>query len=143
MCDYSLRHLSSRPAQVGETLITRDFDHGTIGFAASIKGTVAACVLPGAELAFAENVKHWGTWFAFCWRTVTEHKTAIFRQVDLDNPDTHHDALEFPDGSIVKLTKLCVGQRATVLQMPAKPIKGSTEANVVPSAGGRVPRLRV
>jgi hypothetical protein len=31
---------------------------------------------------------------------------------------THHDALEFPDGHVVLLT-LCVGQRATVLQLPA------------------------
>jgi hypothetical protein len=32
---------------------------------------------------------------------------------------THHDALEFPDGQVVLLTRLCVGQRATVLQLPA------------------------
>src|SRR2546427_3401917 len=32
---------------------------------------------------------------------------------------THHDALEFPDGQIVLLTRLCEGQRATVLQLPA------------------------
>ena len=32
---------------------------------------------------------------------------------------THHDALEFPDGEIVLLTKLKPGQRATVLQLPA------------------------
>ena len=31
----------------------------------------------------------------------------------------HHDALEFPDGQVVLLTRLCVGQRATVLQLPA------------------------
>ena len=32
---------------------------------------------------------------------------------------THHDALEFPDGQVVLLTRLCEGQRATVLQLPA------------------------
>jgi hypothetical protein len=32
---------------------------------------------------------------------------------------THHDALEFPDGQVVLLTRLCVGQRVTVLQLPA------------------------
>jgi hypothetical protein len=31
---------------------------------------------------------------------------------------THHDALEFPDGTIVLLTLLEVGQQATVLQLP-------------------------
>ena len=33
----------------------------------------------------------------------------------------HHDALEFPDGRIVLLTRLVPGQRATVLQLPAEP----------------------
>jgi hypothetical protein len=31
---------------------------------------------------------------------------------------THHDALEFPDGQVVLVTRLCEGQRATVLQLP-------------------------
>src|SRR5215510_14497686 len=35
-----------------------------------------------------------------------------------DNPVTHHDALEFPDGQVVLVTRLCQGQRATVLQLP-------------------------
>ena len=46
---------------------------------------------------------------------------ARFRQVNMDNPCTHHDALEFPNGQIVLLTDLCAGQRATVLQLPAQP----------------------
>jgi hypothetical protein len=33
----------------------------------------------------------------------------------------HHDALEFPDGQVILLTRLCEGQRATVLQLPAAP----------------------
>jgi hypothetical protein len=33
----------------------------------------------------------------------------------------HHDALEFPDGKIVLLARLCEGQDATVLQLPASP----------------------
>jgi len=33
----------------------------------------------------------------------------------------HHDALEFPGGRIVLLTKLLAGQEATVLQLPAQP----------------------
>jgi hypothetical protein len=41
--------------------------------------------------------------------------------VNVDNPCTHHDALEFPDGQIVLLTHLRAGQRATVLQLPAQP----------------------
>jgi len=33
----------------------------------------------------------------------------------------HHDALEFPNGEIVLVTRLCEGQYATVLQLPASP----------------------
>jgi hypothetical protein len=33
----------------------------------------------------------------------------------------HHDALEFPDGQIVRLTDMAEGQEATVLQLPAQP----------------------
>jgi hypothetical protein len=44
---------------------------------------------------------------------------ARFRQINLDNPYEHHDALEFPSGQVVLLTRLCAGQHATVLQLPA------------------------
>ena len=37
----------------------------------------------------------------------------------MDNSVAHHDALEFPDGQVVLVTRLCDGQRATVLQLPA------------------------
>jgi hypothetical protein len=49
------------------------------------------------------------------------HTTAIFRQVNKNEPMQHHDALEFPDGCIVLLTTLSDGQEATVLQLPAQP----------------------
>jgi hypothetical protein len=45
------------------------------------------------------------------------HKTAIFRQVNREQPHMHHDALELPGGHTI----LCEGQEATVLQLPAKP----------------------
>jgi hypothetical protein len=45
-------------------------------------------------------------------------KTAVFREINLDNPHTHHDALEFPDGRTVLLNMLDQGQYATVLQLP-------------------------
>jgi hypothetical protein len=32
----------------------------------------------------------------------------------------HHDALELPNGQIVFLTRLCEGQTATVIQLPAR-----------------------
>jgi hypothetical protein len=50
-----------------------------------------------------------------------EKKVAQFRQINVGKPSVHHDALEFPDGETVLLTRLCEGQNATVLQLPASP----------------------
>jgi hypothetical protein len=102
MCDYSLHSIKSRPAKIGDRLTVRDFGTGTRGFAASEDATVAVCVLPGTELAFAHEVERLPT------RLWPWH-------------DGHHDALEFPDGQIVLLTCLGEDQEATVLQLPAEP----------------------
>ncbi len=56
MCDYSLHNVKSRPAKVGDKLITRDFGTGTRGFATSGDTSVAVCVRPGTELALAGEV---------------------------------------------------------------------------------------
>jgi hypothetical protein len=119
MCDYSLQNVKSRPAKVGDTLTTRNFGTGTRGFAASEDAGVVVCLLPGTELCFACAVSGLGRW---PWRKrVTDHKTAIFRQINKEKAAAHHDALEFPDGQILLLTQLCVGQQATVLQLPVEP----------------------
>jgi hypothetical protein len=121
MCDYSLQSVKSRPAKVGDRLITRDFGTGTRGFAASDNNEVAVCVLPGTELSFTGEVRYLSNGL-FAWRDrVINHKTAIFRQINNGKIAAHHDALEFPDGAIVLLTVLCEGQQATVLQLPAEP----------------------
>ena len=56
MCDFSLQSIRSRPAKVGDKLVTRDFGTGTRGFAASDDLSLAVCVLPGTELGFAADV---------------------------------------------------------------------------------------
>jgi hypothetical protein len=48
-------------------------------------------------------------------------KVARFQQINMGKPRVHHDALEFPDGETVLLTRLCERQHATVLQLPASP----------------------
>jgi hypothetical protein len=116
MCDYSLHNVKSRPAKIGDKLTTHFFQSGTRGFCAPEDTRVAVCVLPGTELSFADDVRRERTW---PWsRGAIKHRTAIFRKVNEEVPTTHHDALEFPDGQIVLLTFLEVGQQATVLQLP-------------------------
>ena len=121
MCDYSLHSIKSRPAKIGDKLTTRDFGTGTRGFAASEDPSVAVCVLPGTELAFAHEVKRLPTRLWPWHDGAITHQTAIFRHINKEKAHVHHDALEFPDGQIVLLTFLCEGQQATVLQLPAEP----------------------
>ena len=98
MCDYSLHSVRTRPAKVGDKLFTRRFPSATGGFCAPENIYVAVCVLPGTELSFAYEVKRSRLW---PWtKNIIPHKTAIFRQVNLANPNAHHDALEFPNGEI-------------------------------------------
>ena len=97
MCDYSLDNFISRPAQVGDRRITRNFGMGTRGFAAAKDTNLAICLRPGTELSFAEPVT-WLSLSLFRWRgKATEHYTAIFREINKDHRLVHHDALEFED----------------------------------------------
>jgi hypothetical protein len=109
---------------VGEKLVTHDFGTGTRGFAAPEDCSVAVCILPGTELAFEKPVKYHAT---FTLRANTDHTVAIFRQIDKGALHVNHDALEFPDGKIVLLTRLYEGQNATVLTLPTRP-KTAAEA---------------
>ena len=126
MCDYSLHNVKSRPAKVGDKLTTRNFNTGTRGFAAPEDVSTAVCVLPGTELAFASQVRCGPSGLFGLKVSTLNHSTAIFRQVNKDEP-SHHDALEFPDGQVVLLTDMVEGQEATVLQLPAQPATAAEE----------------
>ena len=119
MCDYSLHHVASRPAKVGDKLVSTKFvNTPTRGFSAVDNPNVAVCLLPGTKIAFEQDVQCELALGILPSRKVGQ-RLARFRQVNMDQPCVHHDALEFPDGKIVLVTRLREGQRATVLQMPA------------------------
>jgi hypothetical protein len=132
MCDYSIHNVKTRPAKVGDRLVSRRFGYSTTGFSAPEDKHVAVCLLPGTELSFEHEV--WREWLWPWTKDAIHHKTAIFRQLNANNPHTHHDALEFPDGEVVLLTYLKAGQHATVLQLPVTAVgswAGSTAAPLV------------
>ena len=142
MCDYSLHDVVSRPAKVGDKLVTTHFPNTiTRGFSDLSQPRVAVCLMPGTELAFEKEVRCHPS-FLFWRPQKSSHKVARFRQVNLRQQAAHHDALEFPDGRIVLVTKLWEGQHVTVLQLPSterpatKPGDGlrSRDASRVPSA---------
>jgi hypothetical protein len=122
-----------------------------------ICATTVCTVCEHAQPKWAKNssrIRHWhtrircaGGLFSGCLRTSwhrtrlrdasqvsnhphashTGHTVAIFRQINKGALHINHDALEFPDGEIVLLTRLYEGQKATVLTLPTQP-KTAAEA---------------
>ncbi len=137
MCDYSLHAVASRPAEVGETLVTTTFrGTSTRGFASESDPTVAVCLLPGTELAFEQEVKYDNRWI---WTRTIDSRVGKFGKIDPHVHDRHHDAIEFPDGNYVLVTQLCEGQRVNVLQLPVTqpvqpPMKTEASAPSAPAA---------
>ena len=116
MCDYSLHAVASRPAKVGEALVSTCFrGSATLGFASPAEEGVAVCLLPGTELAFERNVRYRGGWFK---SHTVNFSVAKFCKIAPEVPCQHHDALAFPDGRTVLVNSLVQGQRARVLQLP-------------------------
>ena len=141
MCDYSLHLVASRPAKVGDKLVTTKFNNSiTRGFTAVGEPKVAVCLLPGTEIAFEKELECERA-FRVLPKQTLEGTVARFRQINMDQPNTHHDALELPSGQIVLLTRLCEGQRATVLQLPAGGRPASTAQAAEASEQVRTPSL--
>jgi hypothetical protein len=137
MCDYSLHAVASRPAKVGDKLITTRFPMSTTrGFAETGAPAVAVCLRPGTEVAFEEAVRYART---FDLEATIPQRVARFRQVNPHSPTQHHDALEFPGGETVLLTRLLSGQRATVLQLPKDETPEKRAESVSPSSAARTP----
>src|SRR6516164_6989989 len=128
MCDYSLDFVASRPAKVGDKLVTTKFKNSvTRGFAAVEEPTVAVCVLPGTEIAFEQEVE-------YCHSLLPNQKVAArlarFRQINLEQAFVHHDALEFPqrkDHSARPTVRRSARDRAAVTGFSARH-KGSRAA---------------
>jgi hypothetical protein len=117
MCDYSLHAVAGRPAQVAETLVSSKFQTPTTrGFARPDDPQVAVCLRP-------DRIREKRTNNRLLLRKDVGDRLARFRQIDLDQPMHHHDALKFSNGALVLVTDLIPGQRARVLQLPANPVE--------------------
>jgi len=137
MCDYSLHQVANRPAKIHDELVTTRFrSTPTSGFAPVGEPNIAVCLLPGTEIAFDKDVEVERLWhFGFLRGRNIGQRLARFRQINIENKNAHHDALEFPGGKVVLLTRLVAGQRATILQMPVGDVSRITEQ--APSPGAR------
>jgi hypothetical protein len=138
MCDYSLSNVASRPARVGDKLVTTTFTNTeTRGFAAVDEPEVAVCLLPGTEIAFEADARRDSLFSWLLPNRESDHigaRVARFRHINPNAPAQHHDALEFPNGRVVLLTRMRTGQHATVLQLPAPERVPDTTAPKVESA---------
>jgi hypothetical protein len=97
---------------------------GDHGFSCAIKWIFVVAVLIAvlAIIAFEKEVEYeHGLGFLTNWAygKMLAGKVARFGQVNKDKPNVHHDALEFPDGQIVLVTRLSEGQHATVASRTA------------------------
>jgi len=137
MCDYSLHMVKTRPARVGDKLYSTTFPGTTTrGFCSEDDKVCAVCLEPGTEVAFDKSVVHYETVSHF--PADTGQTVARFRQIDLDKPYAHHDALELADGQTVLVTRLREGQAATVLQLPAQAVSHKAKPGVQTSAPAAV-----
>jgi hypothetical protein len=121
-------------------LVTTSF-HGTStrGFAAKEEPGVAVCLLPGTELAFESDVRYNRYWLS---TRSTGFRVARFCRIQPRAPEQHHDALAFPDGSMVLVNLLSEGQRARVLQLPVirqeRGVNADAERVLRPAAEARI-----
>ena len=138
MCDYSLHQVASRPAVVGDKLVSTRFGNSVSrGLSAVEEPNVAVCLLPGTELVFEKGIQYDRPFSLFPSRKTNE-RLARFRRVNEHDPHKHHDALELPSGEIVLVTRLREGQCATVLQLPLQPSAGARADDVekIPAVAG-------
>ena len=85
----------------------------------------ARCKASDELIAFEKDAQTDGMMF----RKNVGDRLARFRRIDTEKSHQHHDALEFSNGTVVLVTDLVPGQRATVLQLPASPIEERPQAS--------------
>jgi len=126
MCDYSLYGVASRLAKVGDKLVVDEIhDHRWVRCGRRTKCGRVSSLCPARKVAFEKEVEfecisgRYPNWKA---ETKLGEKVARFRQLHKNEPHKHHDALEFADGQIVLVTRLCEGQEATVCN--CRPLRG-------------------
>lgn len=119
MCDYSLDGLASRPARVGDRIVSTRFAASFLrGFGLAGARDIAVCLSPGTEIVFDRDAEVDAALLRLPPRRVGG-RLARFRRVNAARPTLPHDALEFANGEIVLVTRLVEGQTATVIQLPA------------------------
>jgi hypothetical protein len=107
MCDYSLEHYRSRPAQLGEKYETHQFESHSIGFIAPGDPATAVCMACDTKLRLESipemvQIRH----------GVSATEKVTFTRLD-DGP--HHDGVRFDNGTEVTLQELGPGVKGYLI----------------------------
>jgi hypothetical protein len=101
MCDYSLEHYRSRPAQLGEKYETHQFESRSIGFVAPGDASTAIC------MAFDTKLRLEGISEIVQRRLgVSANENVTFTRLEAG---PHHDGVRFANGAQVTLQELGPG----------------------------------
>jgi len=114
MCDYSLEHYQSRPAQQGETFTLSRFSSGSVGFIAKDQPSVAVCLACDMRLKLRAIPEHVQSRFG-----IGDEAPAIFTQVD---GGLYRDAVRFDNGRVALLQELGPGVIASLDDALVQPI---------------------
>lgn len=114
MCDYSLEHYRSRPAQLGEKYETHQFESRSIGFIAPGDPSTAICMAYDTKLrleGIPERVQR--------FHGVSAIENVTFTRLD-NGP--HHDGVRFANGREVTLQELGSGVKGCVEDALSSPV---------------------
>jgi hypothetical protein len=139
MCDHSLDFVASRPARIGDKLISTRFDNTiTREFAAVGEPNVAVCVLLGTEIAYEQEVEYR---HALLPNQKVAERLGRFRKVNMEQAFVHHDALEFPNGKIILLAPVRrpARDRAAVAGCSARHERSRAAESCFPARGNETP----
>jgi hypothetical protein len=114
MCDYSLEHYRSRPAQLGERYETHQFQSRSIGFIAPGDCATAVCMACDTRLrleGISERIQR-----AKC---VSANEDVTFTRLE---KGPHHDGVRFANGAEVTLQELGPGVKGYVYNALSSPV---------------------
>ena len=123
MCDYSLEHYRSRPAQEGEEYQTHRFPTGSVGLIAPDDPTTAVCLACDMRLKLDGIPEHLPNKYSV---SSTEYVTFI----RLDTPLQYRDGVRFSDGTELTLQELGPGVTVYVTDALLGPHKGFVSVGV-------------
>jgi hypothetical protein len=114
MCDYSLEHYRSRPAQLGEKYDTHQFESGSVGFIAPGDPSTAVCMACDTKLRL-ECIPE---------RVQRRHGVSAIEHVTFTRLDygPHHDGVRFANGTEVTLQELGAGVKGYIYDALSSPI---------------------